>query len=190
VPSEGTNSTNDTVRKVLNAYSETVMAVPHYSTEYDDSIYQSMAVEFGAPVVEYMNENNNPSDVILNKIMRESRTALSRRERFIPLLHEEQDSLIQMESRINDVEERILELKNRTDDYNEICPSNLDTLQSRCDTIACDRQSLIHDRLISSLSGVDEESLLKYLYGERDFRYPVLSEIVRCRRKIRKIRNA
>jgi hypothetical protein len=66
VPSERTKSVNDTVGKIRNAYSETVMAVPHYSTEYDDSIHRSMAVEFGAPIVEYMSENDNPPDVILS----------------------------------------------------------------------------------------------------------------------------
>jgi hypothetical protein len=183
--SEQTNP--NAVAEVMTAYSETVMAVPHYSEEYGDSITESLVTEFGIPVMRYLIENDDLTGQTLDIVAEKVRDSIDMRSNFINSLQEEQDSLERSEARINDIERRAIEIRNDINESNEVNYEILKSLQTECESVASERQSLVHNRSIRTMSGVDEESLLGYLYSEMDVWCPVLADVSECRQKTKSI---
>jgi len=186
----GPRPESDYVATVRTAYAETVMEAPHYSEEYNDSVDDSIAEEFGESTAEILRQNERLSEYILRIFVDKARYSLTNRGNFVSTLQRELESLEESELDLNEVENAAQKI------YESIYESEKDRkksqrlrcLEQRCERVASRRQRLIHNRSTRAMSGVDTESLLEYLYDELEVQCPVLADVSGCLRTIRAAR--
>jgi hypothetical protein len=177
---------SERLRTVRTAYRETVMAVPHYEQEYGDTLRASVATELGETLAGHIADGHVLAPALSGALVEASERARDDRADFLRSLRRERDSLEETATELNDVERRAVELGERADtdstsarlaDVHE----SLAALERRCADLADRRQSTIHGRTAGQLSGVDETSLVRYLYGDRMGTVtPALSDIASC----------
>jgi hypothetical protein len=172
---------------VREAYRETVMAVPHYEAEYGETIAEHMTAEFGAGLAGQILNGGALTPLVRGALVDAAREAVAERTRFFRRLRTERDSLETVREELNAVETAAFDLHGRirgatTDEATEI-DGRLATLESRCTDLADRRQELIHGR--GQVSGIEGDSLLRYLYADLETVCPALADITDCLETIR-----
>jgi predicted RNase H-like nuclease (RuvC/YqgF family) len=181
----------DGMAAVRTAYRETVMAAPHYEREYGDSLAASLRTEFGDSLAEQVVAGGPLTPVVREALVDAAREALSDRTRFLDVLRTEQQSLESSERELDAVEARVVRLADSLRDPPtdvERVRDELDRLETRCAAVTTERQELVHDRSSRAMSGVEEDSLLAYLYDDVDARCPALADASACLRTIQSVR--
>lgn len=179
------------LRAVRDAYRETVMAVSHYDQEYGDTVEESMAVEFGETLAGLVVDGQVLTPGLLESLREGTTRALENRSEFCRTLDREQDSVDDIGTELNDIEAELVGLAERIDDSTPSArlsdvDDSLAILEGRCERLAEGRQQTIHDRSARELAGVDDVSLVHYLYaGELSTVTPVLADITDCLDAIR-----
>ncbi len=162
---------------VRAAYRETVLSMSHYEEEYDEPLLENVENEFG-PAVRAIFDTASPiPPVQRNLVLNAVEDSVSRRERFSGLMSNESDSLSEVENRLSDIERRFHQTLSRTSVRQPSREEELQALIDSCEKLAADRQQDIHRRAEPRISGIGERSLVAYLYGMRDHRFPALVEI-------------
>lgn len=184
---------DSSLRAVREAYRETVMAVPHFDAEYDDSLEANMSTEFGPELGTQIATGTRLTPQLYEALLTASEGARDERETLFPELERERESLQSVRSTLDDCERRGAALganARRTTD-----PPRLDSiddqlaeLEAECETAAATRQRQLHSRSAAALSGIDGTSLVRYLYGECSVTCPALADIVACLDTIRRHR--
>lgn len=178
------------LRAVREAYRETVMAVPHFDAEYDDSLEANMSVEFGPELGTQIATGTRLTPQLYEALLTASEGARDERETLRPALERERESLQSVRETLDDCERRGAALganARRTTD-----PVRLDSIDDKlaeieadCETAAATRQQRLHSRSAAALSGIDGTSLVRYLYGDCSVTCPALADIVACLDTIR-----
>lgn len=171
--------------QVRSAYRETVMEVPHYDREYGDTLTESLAVEFGETVAGQLIDGQYLTSALHNALLEASETARDERDDFIRVLRREYQSLQTIESELIRIDSRLEELSQQiaaTSENEELARIDeaLNQLDRQCTDLTTRRQDLIHDRSISTFSGIGEQSLLHYLYADLESLTPALYDITCC----------
>jgi hypothetical protein len=98
---------SNAVSRVREAYESTVMAVPHYDEEYDDTYAESLGAEFDPHVAVALTEGSafdrRCKDALLSAVA-EARTA---RRSLLAAVDDEAESLSTMADRLADVRARV-----------------------------------------------------------------------------------
>jgi len=181
---------SDRLTQVRSAYRETVMEVPHYDREYGDTFTESLAVEIGETVAGQLIDGQYLTSALHNALLEASETARDERDDFVCILRRERYSLQTIEAELTSIESRLEELSQQiaaTSESEELAriDDSLDQLDQQCADLATRRQDLIHGRSISTFSGIDEQSLVHYLYADLETTTPALCELTRCLDRIR-----
>ncbi|KAA9399861.1 hypothetical protein Har1130_01910 [Haloarcula sp. CBA1130] len=181
------------LRAVREAYRETVMAVPHYEAEYDDTLEANMSMEFGPELGTQIATGTRLTPRLYDALLTTSEGAHDERETLLPALERERESLQSVRATLDDCERRGAALganARRTTD-----PVRLDTIDDQlaeieadCETTAATRQQQLHSRSAAALSGLDGTSLVQYLYDGCSVTCPALADIVACLDTIRRHR--
>lgn len=184
------------LRRVLAAYRDTVMSLPHYGREYEETIPQSLAAELGPDTATALASNRTLSAGAQSALVRRSRQAVDARSSLADAIGAELDALHAVESELTSVDRRRRRLvehldgidRNPTDAAIDVW-QRLDDLQGECDEIAADRQTALDDPPLTPDAAVDVESdraFYEYLYGPTDGpRFPVLSQVTELADRIR-----
>jgi len=184
---------------VRSAYRDTVMSVDHYDSDYGDSLHDSVAVELGIDVADRVVDGDVLDPLLWRELLSATRRVLADRERMITAVERERRSLVGCREDLDAIEGTIIEVtEERTVDATDdpsagVEPSvraTLVDLEHQCEAVARRRQELIHDRSVVALSGVDEDGLVTYLYGDRTTSFPVLTDCLECLATIRYHREA
>jgi len=181
------------LRAVREAYRETVMAVPHFEAEYDDSLEANMSMEFGPELGTQIATGTRLTAQLYEALLTASEGARDEREMLLPALERERESLQSVQATLDDCERRAAALganARRTTD-----PARLDTIddqlaeiEANCEAAAATRQQQLHSRSAAALSGVDGTSLVRYLYDGCPVTCPALVDTVTCLDTIRRHR--
>jgi len=181
------------LRAVREAYRETVMAVPHFEAEYDDSLEANMSMEFGPELGTQIATGTRLPPQLYEALLTASEGARDERETLLPALERERESLQSVRATLDDCERRGAALganARRTTD-----PARLDTIDDQlaeieadCETAAAARQRQLHSRSAAAISGIDGTSLVRYLYGDCSATCPALADILACLDTIRRHR--
>ncbi|MDS0219781.1 hypothetical protein NDI54_00245 [Haloarcula sp. S1AR25-5A] len=181
------------LRAVRAAYRETVMAVPHFEAEYDDSLEANMSTEFGPELGTQIATGTRLTPQLYEALLTASEDARDERETLLPALERERESLQSVRNKLDDCERRAAALGSNARRTTE--PARLDDIddqlaeiESDCETVAATRQRQLHSRSAAALSGIDGTSLVRYLYGDRSVTCPALADIVACLDTIRRHR--
>lgn len=161
-----TGSRSDEARAI---YEETVLAVDHYQTIYDESLGENAIAELGTDAAEVLSADTDVhlTPVVKNLLINRAQQRVEERTSVIASIATEQESL-----------ERHLEMMRGLVDgltgtvvpkwYQERFEAEISRVLSR-------RQEYLHRHR----DGRDRHELCMYLYKDRDWRYPVLTSVTR-----------
>ena len=184
------------LKRVLAAYSDTVMAGPHYREEYDETIAESLAAELGPDTAVALASNGTLCAGSKSALVSRGRQAAAARSSLADAIGEEIDALRAFEDDLSCVDRqrrRLLEHLDgvsgpRADAAIDVW-ERLDDLERECDEIAADRQAALADPPMSSDTAVDVEgdrTFYEYLYGPMGGpRHPALAAVSELADRIR-----
>lgn len=184
---------SDELAAVRTAYRETVMDVPHFDTEYGETLQENLAAEAGEPLATQVATGEELTPAVYEALVEASESSRDDREDFLGHLERERDSLAEVETELNDLEARVVELQEAlaeatTSTEFAAIDDELQTIEQRCTDLANRRQRLLHNRATRTLSGIDDVSLAGYLYSELDTVTPALTDIASCLELVRHCR--
>ncbi|ELZ41804.1 hypothetical protein C471_05476 [Halorubrum saccharovorum DSM 1137] len=193
----GGNGTDDVrLRRVLAAYRDTVMSLPHYREEYDETISESLAAELGPDTATALASNGTLSAGAQSALVRRSRRAADARSSLADAIDAEIDTLSRYENELTRVDRRRRRLiehldgveGDQTDAAIDIW-QRLGGLEDDCDEVASERQRALDDppmTIDDPGEGADRQSFHEYLYGATEgTNYPVLAQIAEIVEEIR-----
>ncbi|KTG10076.1 hypothetical protein AUR64_10780 [Haloprofundus marisrubri] len=170
----GSNAT----KRVLGAYRQTVMAVPHYESEYGDTVGRSIVEEFGPSVGGALVSADGLTPELQGVVAEAAREAASDRESFVSLLDDEAESLAAALDSIETVAARLRSLDDRPlparsfDELRDLRESVAE-LERRAVDLHVDRQAEIKSH--RQRLAVTDVDLPTFLYQDRPYTYPVLT---------------
>jgi len=184
------------LRRVVDAYTETVVSLPHYTREYDETLAESLAAELGPDATSTVLSGGTLSPELQSTIVARSRQASTSRQSLADALDAELDALDAAEARLTEIDRS----RHRLDEHLDgIRPealtgaridvwNRLETLESACDEAAAERQRRVRDppMSIDSGSGGTDPTFYEYLYAPiEEVTYPVLAEFSELAERIR-----
>lgn len=172
---------------VRTAYRDTVLAVEHYDREYGEPLLEHVESEFGPDVRAVFAAAAPIPSVQRDAVAGAVEEAVDRRRRVRGALVRELDSLTSVADRLGDVERRFHALTGDAARHPGGHRAELEALAETCEAIAVERQSTIHERPTPRLSGIGQRSLVAYLYGANDHRFPALVEVANVAARIARI---
>lgn len=169
------------IETVREAYRDTVMSVPHYESEYDESLATNMGLEFGEAVADAVDRGTTLTPQLKETLVEQSRTARRQRMALLRQLGSECEILEEAETTLrpcrrsaNRLEEASLEdysFGDLTAEWRLLG----DRLEA-AETLLEDRQELVQKRERDTGVRPDDPSFEQYLYDPMDVTYPILSE--------------
>jgi hypothetical protein len=165
---------------VRDAYEATVMAVPHYTEEYNEPYARHVENELGPDVATILTRGEAFDRQYRHVVLSAVSDAQQRRARFIDVLDEEETALSESAGELLGIAEELDALADET--VSELSfgaleghYTRLDTLQTTCEDLVDRRQStLIEQRRTLQLprSGPD---IAACVYSDLDVDYPVVA---------------
>lgn len=197
----GTKNTVDpTLRQLFSIYRGTVMSVPHYEEEYDETVTESMEAELGPDATMALAANRTLSAPTQRALVARGRKATAARTTLADAIETELDALSSVTTELASIDRRrrklvehLAEVRfDKTGAGIEIW-NQLDGLENEAETIASKRQKSLHDppmRIDSVICGEGEIAFYDYLYGgDEGPRHPVLSQVINLIATIREDRD-
>ncbi|WP_323676379.1 hypothetical protein [Halorubellus sp. PRR65] len=177
-PTTVTGSRTGRLPDVLEAYRRTVMDVPHYDDEYDDSLVEHMAAEFGDDVALAVQNGAILSPQLKRTLRASAMQAKQRRERLLAALDAEQESLSTCTRTLSEVDETLSDVDPSLDRPRADLIAEWQAIQATRDTTVSllqSRQDDIHEQrhVVGQAGG--PTTLYEYVYGDLPSSYPVLS---------------
>lgn len=178
-------STGRSLMQVRTAYRETVMSVPHFESAYGDTLAGNVAAEFGADLASQVADGRRLTGTLREALLAAAESGIDERETYRRNLRQERESLREVHAGVADCEERAHALAETADGASgsgavAAVDARFDDLEAECSDLATARQRVIHSRRTTRISGVDEMSLTRLLYGDLETTCPGLAEITRC----------
>jgi len=173
---------------VRDAYRSTVMSVPHYEAEYDDTYERNIAAEFGPELAYALTRTNCFHEEYKRSMLSAAETAVQEREAFLDALESEIESVGCARSRLAPIRTEIEaiedelggddEEKKSTPTFGALdaCRTRTEALREDCDRIAARRQRVLADHERRLALG-DDLDLPAYCYQDLDVTYPVLAAV-------------
>jgi hypothetical protein len=188
-----TGSSAESLEQVRTAYLETVMSVPHFESEYDDTLRENATVEFGADLASQLADGRRLTRTLRKALLAATESATEEREMYEQNLRQERESLHTIRATLADCERQVHALgdvagaDSRGGSFTDL-DARFAELEAECDELAATRQRVIHGRRSPRLSGIDGVSLSTRLYGDLETTFPGLASITRCLETIRRKR--
>jgi hypothetical protein len=179
----GGSRSDGRLRRVRDAYRESVMSVSHYGNEYDDSLAESLAEEFGPEVAGALTTGDRFTRSLREGLLTASREACTRRGTFLTVLAREVESLRAAEETITALGSALDTLDARSlESWSPVALADsyerLLTAEERCEELASERQATLHSHGLPGPTPVDPDlDLTEYLYQSLPVTYPVLADL-------------
>jgi|APHM01.1.fsa_nt_gi hypothetical protein len=164
---------------IRSGYESTVMSVPHYETEYNDTYPVSVAGELGPTVASALVQQTEFHTESKQRLLEMVAIAIDVRERFLSQLDRECDSLERAVETLPSILEEVNSLADerlQTAEFGalEAFRTRMTTLADQCESTAQRRQRVINSHETLHLDDID---LPTYLYQELSVSYPVLAGV-------------
>lgn len=189
----GNAAPGEGIRAVRRAYRETVMDTPHFEAEYDESLRANVAGEFGAEVASQVAEGRQLLPVLHETLDAGCEQAARERTEFLRVLERERDSLRAIRTTLDDCDRQTLDVSEALSEAPDSATlgrldQRLDGLEQECRDLIAGRQRRLHHRSVGSFSGIDEESLVEFLYADCEATCPGLAAVANCLSTIQSLR--
>lgn len=177
-----TNNRNKLIQNsILEAYSKTVMAVPHFEEDYAESMAQNIASEFSADLATILVGDDPVPHTVIPSLMAHSRTAIHHREEFLQILEQEDQSICQifevLEQLSTDINRSEPASPAKSELFETGCLSGISNIDTTCQSLLTKRQQEIHS-INKRHSQQPSPFVQQYLYQELDVTFPVLNALL------------
>lgn len=185
-------SVDKPLRAAREAYRETVMATPHYGTEYGESLREHVAAEFGSTIATQLVDGRELTPLLRRSLRDGAAEAIRQRAELLKSLGSELRSLRRCQDVVVDVQDHLNEVHARLDEEPDTAvrreiDDRLATLETECETVLARRQRHIDNRSGILLTD-DNTGFAGYLYDDLDSCFPVLTAVIECVETIRTCR--
>lgn len=183
---------DDGIDAVREAYRDTVMAVPHYEAEYDESLATNMQLEFGEDVANAVDRGETLTPQLKGTLVERSRTARRQRTALLRQLRGESEALDEAETTLRHCHrsaDRIEEAALEDASFDDLTAEwrLLEDRRQAAESLLQERQETIKTR--SQERDAGGPSFEEYLYEELDVTHPVLAEATSLVERIQQSRN-
>lgn len=178
--------------RILAGYERTVMDVPHYEEEYDDTVYESLVAELGADTAAAIVSSEPLSPELQSALLARSRHARRTRSSLIDAVDEELETLDRAGATAEAIDTKRRRFLTHFDgtapgasfDAGIDIWHGLDELEADCETALDDRQAAFENPpLVRDDHGI---SFYEYLYRPLEGTdHPVLSQFVTLTERLR-----
>lgn len=174
---------------LTDAYRDTVMKVPHYD-QYDESLSEHMAAEFGTDIAHGVVSNDRLTAPIKQSAIHAGREARDRRGQLLDALEIESDSLATHGAKLREIDEELRAIEeplNADQSYKELTAARevITANRKEIDEACRQRQEDRREAQLTSLRLQKDFDLQEYLYSSMDVTYPVLAEATRLLSRIK-----
>lgn len=165
---------------VREAYHDTVMAVPHYDEEYDESLATNMRLEFGEDVADAVERGAALTPQLKATLVDRSRTAQHQRGSLLRQLDGEADALDEAEAvlcRCRRSADRLQEAHLGRCSFDELTAEwrLLEDRRAEAEQLLAERQEVLGERGHETGGRPGGPSFEEYLYEPMDVTHPVLA---------------
>lgn len=172
---------DEALEQVTAAYRETVMAVPHYDEDYDETLATNMAEEFGEEIATAVVSGSQFTQQLKQALMHGSRDAQNRRRELLSGLDREAEDLDEAMDAFGEIDAAIdavdeSPLTDRSFDGLAAIWERLGEIEDRCNRIIDRRQQRIHEWSMSGPRDAAAPTLHEYLYQPLSVTYPILAD--------------
>ena len=183
---------NGTLQQICEAYRETVMAVPHYTEEYDDPLDENLAAEIGDELATAITTGEYFPPQIKQNLAQTTQQCIASRRMLLDDLDREQAALETAETTITEMLDWLHErnaqpmcewsLTERYRIHETLCQ-----YESHCDAVARERQETVHVHRVTARQA-DSQLFTRYLYESLSVTYPVLADLATLESLLREAR--
>jgi DNA repair exonuclease SbcCD ATPase subunit len=167
-------------KSVCRAYRETILSMPHYEEEYDESLRENMSAEFSRDLAKTVFEAPHVTTPLKQALLHASSQSHDNRREFLRRLDTEAEVLEKTETTLREIDSFLNDWNARPlSDYSftelQEIYEELESAEDRCERLARNRQHALHaDEWMNMEESVTVQS---YLYSNLEFTYPVLSDV-------------
>jgi hypothetical protein len=167
-------SVSDPVDALRDAYADTVLAVDHYESVYDESLVENVAIEFGPDYAALFHPATNVglSPLLKRSLVGAVEQAIDERASLNRAVELEQDSLQEYRGRLRDIIDTL--------DSTVVPDWYRETLQNDVTGLLEERQEQLH----SSVHRFETHEFCTYMYEEQLWTYPVLTSLARLQESV------
>jgi hypothetical protein len=181
IETDPSSSTTSPLSKIQQAYRETVMNVPHYKEEYDESLEQNLALEFGEELAIATTTNSHLTPYLQQSIMQAAIQAATRRETFVPRLQNEANALKEADrtlSKIHTEYEALTAQPYSDQSVGDLRETywRLTACRTACEEVLAERQTHRTEGHMAEPHTKELVDLQEYLYQPLDVTYPMLTD--------------
>lgn len=181
------------LQRVANLYESTVMAVPHYEEDYNDTLEQSMAAELGEDISTAVLYGTEFTPHLKTALVNKAREAQRQRKELLGGLSTEADELARAASefdRITTTLESVSPERLHQEPFPALAElwDRLGSLEDGCERLVSDRQVHVHDHRLNGSPAGSEHTFYQYLYQSLPVKYPVLADATSVLSSIRHTR--
>jgi len=178
---------------VRDAYQSTVMSVPHYEEEYNDTYAASLAAEFGPELAAALTRESALHEHVRRSVLDQTTAAIETRDEFETVLEREQASVRAASEELRSLDDSVASLGETAVDRLDFGGldahrARLEVLERRCDEVATTRQ---RERVAVEQSmhfDGETDDVQTYLYQDLPVTYPVLAAVAAVGRQIDAVR--
>lgn len=156
--------------KVTEIYQETVLAVDHYDVVYDETLRENAVAELGTDAAEVLVSNTGVTFTPVAKelVLSRAQQRLEKRRKIAEDIIAEQESVSTHKKTVRDLLEDLTGTR--------VPKSYQEQFESEISSIFYQRQNHLHKQ-----NNKNGHELCRYLYGDQNWCYPVLTSIARLR---------
>jgi predicted nucleic acid-binding Zn-ribbon protein len=170
------------LQRVREAYESTLMSVPHYIEEYDDTYAESLAGEFSPEIAAALTDGTEFHGRCKRALLSAISNTQSSRELLLEAIDRERDSVrearTEIQSLIEECEElESVNLEEASFGALEAYRARFDALSDTCSTLSERRQDAIFNQRRIQRLPTDVPDVTLYFYQDLDVNYPVMSFI-------------
>lgn len=178
----------DSLERVQEIYRDTVMAVPHYEEDYDESLKTNMATEFGPEIAEAVVTGETFTPQLKIVLVQSAQQAHQERAGFLRLLEYERENLTSAKRSLHRLHDNVdaIEKSLQRRSARELIEhwKQLDEFEETCRDILRERQSQLHET-VENRSDMEAQ---EYLHQTVDWTYPMLNDGLDCVSRIRDVK--
>lgn len=173
---------SEALAEVREAYEETVMAVPHYEEDYDDTYAESLRAEFDASLATALVDGNSFGKRCRAMLLSATAEAKTARQSLLAAVADEKDSLTAATNKLETIIESLDTLSEQPlagesfgalDAYR----ARLEQLTRNCEAVLRRRQEAVFDQRRAVWLPADAPDIARYFYQSLDIDYPVMAVI-------------
>ena len=174
-PSTGTQRA-----RIREAYAETVLETTVHKHIHEESLAESLSAEFSPEIAASVLQSEPLTPELRSAVLTAIDVTQTERTKVLELYEDELTSLIcaselheEVETTVSELDDAVFEtwqIENMEDAWDRLLKLEVD-----CERLISQRQELLHDCSNASEPNGEDQSIVKYLYRNAPFTYPVLA---------------